>query len=351
MSLPVHDRQPTLLRRVKRSPFSPTDETPFDDFERISPFSSMETSESRPEPDNVDRILSIFGGTLYGPRYPRPPPHKWRPVHHPRPHLGFKHHRPHPHIHPHKHMHIFKPNSGPPKHHEPIHVHHDPHPGSLEEFHHHHFDEIHDHAQNDHHAPDDHHDSFNTIHDHPEKGHDFKPSPHDEHKEPPHHHEDIHMDYHDDHHQFEQKPLHDLHSFDEKPIAFGHMAHEFGHDPVGFSLDHGGHAEYIPDHQEAHGFSDFGHGHVTHEFLLDEDHDPHNIISHDPEPPKLSHHPGYIKGITKNSIYRDDVPFKEVTNENDKIHPGLVPGGVKGLNPELISFISDKTRPYVYGFA
>ena len=48
-------------------------------------------------------------------------------------------------------------------------------------------------------------------------------------------------------------------------------------------------------------------------------------------------------------IYRGDVPFKEVANDKDRIHDGLLPGGVKGLDQKLMSFIRDKTRDYNLG--
>ncbi|XP_069162992.1 cyclin-K-like [Procambarus clarkii] len=57
--------------------------------------------------------------------------------------------------------------------------------------------------------------------------------------------------------------------------------------------------------------------------------------------------PGNLLFITQASIYRDDVPVKEVHNERDKIHPGLDPGGVKGLNPDFLYFLEEQTKAYV----
>lgn len=231
----------------------------------------------RSKRENVDRILSLFGGSFVSPRRPQ---HNWRPSP-PRPHLGsMKHGRNPPKFHHGRKPHgpPFQKQHGPPKHHD-FHIEHDDHDD-------HHFFEEHNGHVDDHHDGeiihyDDH--SLNDIHDYPEyvveysdfDDHKFKPSP-----------PDIHHDYHEmDFITHHSSDYHD----------------DSQHD-----------SQYHDDHHQSH-----GHGHLN--------------------------------GITKNSIYRDDVPFKEVSNDNDRIRPGLIPGGVKGLDPQLISFIRDKSRPYVTG--
>lgn len=72
---------------------------------------------------------------------------------------------------------------------------------------------------------------------------------------------------------------------------------------------------------------------------------PHHTHHHHHHPPP--HFSPHLNFITEDSIYRDDVPFKETHNERDRIHPGLTPAGVKGLDPAFISFIKEQTRPYI----
>ncbi|XP_042881101.1 RNA-binding protein 33-like [Penaeus japonicus] len=73
---------------------------------------------------------------------------------------------------------------------------------------------------------------------------------------------------------------------------------------------------------------------------------PHSHHHHHHHPPL--HFPSlHLNFITEESIYRDDVPFKETHNERDRIHPGLTPAGVQGLDPGFISYIKEQTKPYI----
>ncbi|XP_064110831.1 uncharacterized protein LOC135218446 [Macrobrachium nipponense] len=65
-----------------------------------------------------------------------------------------------------------------------------------------------------------------------------------------------------------------------------------------------------------------------------------------PRPHKFMHPPD-LNIIVEENIYRDDVPYKEVHNERDKITDELDEAGINGLDPETVKFIHTHTRPYV----
>ena len=246
--------------------------------------------ERRQEREPVDRILSLFGGVLLGGLRPS----NWRPIH-TRPHAGIKHQRPHKPFHGPKHKRPHPPPYKPSK----------PHPPKFHDEHHH-FEEIHGDGP---HAEDIQH-SINEIHDFP--------------------HGDDHFS---DYEHFKPSPpdLHEVH------ISEPHISEP----PQSFSVHQSGGPSHDPHHSSGPPPNPH-HGSGPPKF---EDHISHGFND---APSFFPHGPEHASGVAENNLFRGDVPFKEVVNDNDKIHPGLEPAGVEGLNPELISFISDKTRPYAY---
>ncbi|KAK4328905.1 hypothetical protein Pmani_000714 [Petrolisthes manimaculis] len=76
--------------------------------------------------------------------------------------------------------------------------------------------------------------------------------------------------------------------------------------------------------------------------------DPDSPPNHFPSQPPVSLSlPFNLNSISDSSLYRDDVPVKKVTNDRDKIHDGLNPGGVKGLDPEALLTITQFTQAYI----
>ncbi|XP_018012710.1 histidine-rich glycoprotein-like [Hyalella azteca] len=283
--------------------------------------SSLQTSEPvvRQRRDGVDRVLSIFGGALpyRSSRSHHHRPQQWRPV---RPHLGsvkhrgpppprhhHSHHPPH-----HKHFRGALKHHGPPKHNGPIHFknlsppkhfhQHDNH-GEHHHFEEHHGGVVHHNGGDEYHDDDIHHGS--GIH------HDSGINIHDSHK----HHGSPEYHHYDDH------SLNDIHDGVQPDYIVELNANDHDHNFRPSLVD--------PHKPQSFKPLEYHHSHEN---------------SHD-----LLHDHGHLSGIAEHSIYRGDVPFKVVTNDKDHIHDGLDPGGVKGLDPELISFISEKTRPYVMG--
>ncbi|XP_071521475.1 uncharacterized protein [Panulirus ornatus] len=85
-------------------------------------------------------------------------------------------------------------------------------------------------------------------------------------------------------------------------------------------------------------------------FPIEEDSPPpyEHYPSESPPAGEISYHhlPPNINFIMEDSIYRKDVPMKDVQNNRDKIHDNLAPAGIKGLDPELLEFIKQHTESY-----
>ncbi|XP_042209051.1 cyclin-K-like [Homarus americanus] len=141
---------------------------------------------------------------------------------------------------------------------------------------------------------------------------------------------------------------------------------EFDFDPPNFFESSGFH---FPDEEDSYGFGHL-HDEVEEFFNGPHEHDDNDYHFSSPHPPlkpfdifspDFEEHPSlppqrppaspavspHINFITEDSIYRDDVPVKEVHNDRDKVHPGLDPGGVKALSPDFLFFIKEQTKAYV----
>ncbi|KAK3893431.1 hypothetical protein Pcinc_002754 [Petrolisthes cinctipes] len=102
---------------------------------------------------------------------------------------------------------------------------------------------------------------------------------------------------------------------------------------------HSHHSRPPPSHDSDHSIhSGLPFQHLT------PDSPPNHFPPQPPEPPSL---PFSLNSISDSSLYRDDVPVKKVTNDRDKIHDGLNPGGVKGLDPEALLTITQFTQAYI----
>ncbi|XP_068219812.1 uncharacterized protein [Palaemon carinicauda] len=64
-------------------------------------------------------------------------------------------------------------------------------------------------------------------------------------------------------------------------------------------------------------------------------------------PPHKFMYPPDLNTIIEKNIYREDIPYKEVHNERDKITDDLDDAGINGLDPDTMVFIQTHTRPYV----
>ncbi|KAK7070767.1 hypothetical protein SK128_014266 [Halocaridina rubra] len=161
--------------------------------------------------------------------------------------------------------------------------------------------------------------------------------------------------------------FHDSESFDFEPpdffenSGFPHSSGEVHFDEKPIHDHH----EDMMSHPPHHPSGDFRPHHPPEDFLPHrpppDDFKPHffagppkppKVFSIPPKPgpprppPKLPVPPG-INAVVNENIYRDDIPVVEIHNEKDKIHEGLVHGGIKGLNQGDIDFITVHTKPYV----
>ena len=142
------------------------------------------------------------------------------------------------------------------------------------------------------------------------------------------------------------------HEFDEiiheEENPFKHEFEEFNHEDGSFFNPHG--FGQVIHHEEEH-YEELPHVHIeVHDSIP-----PYDTVKDKPistfeehgEEYILTHSPQYINSIAKDNIYYQDVPKKEITNSRDKVHGGLAPAGLKGLDPVAIHMLEDKLRPYV----
>ncbi|XP_069953091.1 uncharacterized protein, partial [Cherax quadricarinatus] len=122
---------------------------------------------------------------------------------------------------------------------------------------------------------------------------------------------------------------------------------EFFKDPHTFDNDFNSFPSHLKPHSSPHSSphpSPHPQPHLQPFESFSPDFDAHPV-THGPNPSSIL--PFNINHITEDSIYRDDVPVKEVHNERDKIHPGLDHAGIKGLKPDFLSFLEEQTKSYI----
>ncbi|XP_045138459.1 extensin-3-like [Portunus trituberculatus] len=94
--------------------------------------------------------------------------------------------------------------------------------------------------------------------------------------------------------------------------------------------------------------------HHHHEMSSPHSHNSYEEESHPPPPPPPPHdsHNSILHSYPfPDSIYRYQVPVKDVSNPRDHVHDGLEPAGYEGLTEEDVQFIKDKTKDYISSLA